>query len=176
MQWMVLGVTESQRGEATSQGPHSWSEAKLDSIWSQSPPELVLPLLAMEDRSEFSSLTLFCDYLNFHKKYTKGSQNWRLLLGSHPLDLVQAVPSTILSLSPASQSSSAPQLCSRAVFQLSGGHFSMFPRIRDHVLQLGDLNKLSCHYCPIQTEGSGSVSSHYYSLHFLNPFFHFIEK
>ena len=58
MQWMVLGVdvaTESQRSKVTSPGPHSWSEAKLDSIWCQS-PQLVLLLLATEDG------VFLCDY------------------------------------------------------------------------------------------------------------------
>ena len=54
----------------------------------------------------------------------------------------------------------------------------MFPKIRDRVFQLGGLNKLPCHYCPIQTEGSGSVSSCYYDeyeylITLLKSFFHF---
>lgn len=107
-------------------------------------------------------LWLFCDYFNFHKKYRRTFQNSRLLLGSHPLDPVHTIPSTISSPPPASRSSSAPQLCLGVVSQLNGGHSSMFPKIRDRVFQLGGLNKLPCHYCPIQTEGSGSVSSRYY--------------
>ena len=123
-------------------------------------------------------LWLVCDYLNFHKKYRRRSQNSRLLLGSHPLDPVHTIPSTISSPPTASRSSSAPQLCLGAVSQLNGGHSSMFPKIRDRVFQLGGLNKLPCHYCPIQTERSESVSSRYYDeyeylITLLKSFFHF---
>ena len=56
IQWMDIGVgvaTESQRGEVTSPGPHSWSEGNRDLVWSQSPPVLVLSLLAVARDASF---------------------------------------------------------------------------------------------------------------------------
>ena len=47
---MVLGggvAVESQRGEVTYPGPHSWSQVKLGSIGSRPSPELVPSLLAI---------------------------------------------------------------------------------------------------------------------------------
>ena len=99
MQWIVLGVdvaTESQRGEVTSPGPHSWSEAKLDFIWSQSPPELVLPLLAIAKGWEFSSLSILCDNPNSHKSAQGGLTiqdfSWAVAHLGQGWAFVQAVP------------------------------------------------------------------------------------
>ena len=100
MQWMVLGrgvATESQRGKMTS-GQHSWSEAKLDIRWSQSPPEMVLPMLAIAKGWALSSLSIFCDNPNPHNS-TQGDLriqdfSWAVAHLGQRWAFVQAVPST----------------------------------------------------------------------------------
>ena len=115
------------------------------------------------------------------QQHTRRSHSSGLLLSSSPLG-------SVLSLCPGCPTPWSPFLPSlqllnpplpttllRSLLLLSGGHSSMLPLQWDHVFQLVALPKLSCHHCPIQTEGSGSFSSHknslYYFLLLFFPFF-----
>ena len=104
--------------------------------------------------------------------HTRRSHNAGLLLSSSPLQSVLSVfPgwSTPWSSSlPSLQLLNPPRPTAllRSWLLVNGGQSSMFPQQRDHLFQLVGLPRLPCHHCPIQTEGSGSVSSHDYGLHF----------
>ena len=78
-------ATESQRGEVTPPRPHSWSVAKLDIMWRQYPPVLVLPLLAIAKGREFSSESVFCYNPKSHTSTTRRAHSSGLLLSSCPL-------------------------------------------------------------------------------------------
>ena len=78
-------ATESQRGEVTPPRPRSWSVAKLDIMWRQYPPVLVLPLLAIAKGREFSSESVFCYNPKSHTSTTRRAHSSGLLLSSCPL-------------------------------------------------------------------------------------------
>lgn len=82
-------TTEAQKSEVTCPRPHSWSETKLDLI--QSHPELVLTLLAKEERRQFALLTTFCDNLTSHKKIHKEVSKFRASLGNNQLESVASL-------------------------------------------------------------------------------------
>lgn len=88
---------------------------------------------------------------------------------------VQAVPPAGTSFLLTLQLFNPPQPTTlfRICLLLGGGHSSMFSPKRDHTFQLVGVSRPPFHYCLIQIEGSGNVSSHDYGLHFLNTFFFF---
>ena len=94
----VWQVNLQRRGEIISPGSHSWSEAKLDFMWSWCPPNLVLLLLATTKGLEFSFMSVFCDNSNSHRRTQGGltTQNfsWAVAHLGQCWAFVQAVPST----------------------------------------------------------------------------------
>ena len=118
----VNGSWGMWRGEMTSPGSHTWSEAKLGFMWSQPPPEIFPPLLAIAKGWEFSSLSNFCDNLNSHNCTQEGLTiqdfSWAVAPFGQCWAFVQVILSTwkiIACLLAASQFSSALQLCSGAL-------------------------------------------------------------
>ena len=175
-----IGVaTESQRGEVTPPRPRSWSVAKLDIMWRQYPPVLVLPLLAIAKGWEFSSESVFCYNPKSHTSTQGGLTvqdfSWAVAHLGQCWAFVQAVPPPGTSFLLALQLFNPPQPTTlfRICLLLSGGHSSMFSPKRDHTFQLVGVSRPPFHYCLIQIEGSENVSSHDYGLHFLNTFFFF---
>ena len=136
-----IGVaTESQRGQVTSPGPHSRSEAKLHFMWSQSPPVLVLPLLAIAKGWEFSSQSVFCDnpksHTRPHRGHTIQGFFWAVVHLGQCWPSVQAVPTPGTSFLFALQLFKPPPQPSRpfrSCLLVSGGHSSMFPPKRAHI-------------------------------------------
>ena len=138
-----IGVaTESQRGEVTPPRPHSWSVAKLDIMWRQYPPVLVLPLLAIAKGREFSSESVFCYNPKSHTSTQGGLTvqdfSWAVAHLGQCWAFVQAVPPPGTSFLLALQLFNPPQPTTlfRICLLLSGGHSSMLPQKRDHIFQL----------------------------------------
>ena len=150
MQWREFSIgvaTESQRGEVTSPGPHSWSEAKLHFMWSQSPPVLVLHLLAIAKGWEFSSVCILWPSQVPHKS-TQRAHDSGLPLSSSPLGSVLSLSlscsttwNIIPSLPPAFHSSSANH-SAQELSPCKWGYCATFCQQRDHVFQLVGLPRL----------------------------------